>query len=230
MVDVDKATIARLKKSGSSFEILVSLEDALKLKNGENIAVSEIVAVEKVFSDAKKGLEASEAKLNQAFGTDDFEEVAKSIIKTGELQLTAEHKAKILKEKKKRIIELIHRNAVDPRSGLPHPVSRIELAFEEAKVRIDEHKPEQQQLQEIVKKLRPILPMSFDKLKLSIKVPAEFSAKAYSVVQGFGEKLSESWLQDGSLAVVIEAPAGMKAQIIDQLNSLTKGNVEVKIE
>ena len=33
---------------------------------------------------------------------------------------------------------MIHRNAVDPKTGLPHPPQRIESAMEEAKIHVDE--------------------------------------------------------------------------------------------
>ena len=50
------------------------------------------------------------------------------------------------KEKKyKKIVNLIHVNAIDPKTGLPHPENRIISAMDEAKVKIDDlKKPEDQ--------------------------------------------------------------------------------------
>ena len=48
---------------------------------------------------------------------------------------------------------------VDPKTQLPHPVQRILLAMEEGKIKIDEFKDEQLQLDEIIKKLQPLLPI-----------------------------------------------------------------------
>ena len=59
-------------------------------------------------------------------------------IKNGEIQLTTEYKNKLRDQKRKQIVNLISRNAVDPSNNLPHPPQRIENALNEAKVKIDE--------------------------------------------------------------------------------------------
>ena len=56
---------------------------------------------------------------------------------------------------------MIHANGIDPKTNLPHPLQRIENALEEANVKIDEHKSEEKQVEEIVRKLQPILPIKF---------------------------------------------------------------------
>ena len=60
-------------------------------------------------------------------------------------------------------MEIIHRNGVDPKTKLPHPIQRLENAFEEAKIKIDERRSAEDQVKEILDKLRPVLPISFEK-------------------------------------------------------------------
>ncbi len=55
MVTLDKAVIARLKKAGMEFEILVDPYLARDLKEGKEVDFEELLAVEEVFKDAKKG-------------------------------------------------------------------------------------------------------------------------------------------------------------------------------
>ena len=88
MVDVDKAVVAKLKTHGTSFEILVNCDNALKLKEGQEIELRDVLATEKIFSDAGKGMLASEIQMKSIFGTDDPGEIAKHIINKGEIQLT----------------------------------------------------------------------------------------------------------------------------------------------
>lgn len=228
MVDVDKAIIARIKKDNQHFEVLVDCENALLLKQGRSIGMGDVLASDKVFSDAKKGLVASETKLKSIFGTSYPEEVAKIIIREGEIQLTAQYKAKLLEQKRKRILDYIHRHGVEPKTGIPHPLQRIELAFEEAKIKIDDHKSEEQQINEIIKKLKPILPISFATKEIAIKISAEFAAKSYSLMKPF-KVTKEEWLNDGSYACIVEVPAGSQADLFDRLNSATKGNIMTKI-
>jgi ribosome maturation protein SDO1 len=172
---------------------------------------------------------ASESKLKEIFETDDPREVAKEIIKKGEVQLTAEYKNKLLQEKKKKILQMLHTNCIDPKTGNPIPTNRLELALDEAKIKITEHKSSEEQMNEIVKKLRTILPIKMEKASLDVKIPALYAAKSYSIVRNMGKVEKENWLNDGSLNVVLEVPAGLKNEIFDKLNSITKGEAEIKV-
>lgn len=229
MVNVDEAIIARLKSNNQLFEILVDCDMALALKEGKNISLKDVLAADKIFSDAKKGLEASENAMKQIFGTSEPEEVAKIIIKKGEIQLTQEHRANLRERKRKQIINMLHVNGVDPRTHLPHPPQRIENALEEAKFHVEEFGQVHEQVQEALKKLRPILPIKFEVKEISVKIPAQFAAKSYQVLSMFGTKLREEWQNDGSLLTVLEMPGGLESDFYDKINSLTHGNVETKV-
>ncbi|MBR9676743.1 ribosome assembly factor SBDS [Candidatus Woesearchaeota archaeon] len=220
--------VARLKKEGTNFEIVITPEKAVSYKEGNDIPIEEIVHSQKIFFDAHKGLLASEERLKSVFSTDEPLQVAKKILEEGEIQLTAEIRSKVREEKKRQLINLIHRNAADPKTGLPHPVQRIELAFEEAKVRVDEYKKADEQVQDVIKTLRPILPINFEKKKLQVLLPAEFAGKAYSTIKNLAEITKDNWLADGSWQGNLELPAGLQSELIDKLNSMTHGNVEIK--
>jgi ribosome maturation protein SDO1 len=229
MIDVDKAIIARLKTHGHVFEVLVDCDSALAYRGGQAIDLHDVLAYHRVFNDARKALVAPDAQLQEVFDTTEHMDVAKEIILKGDIQITAERKAKILEEKRRRILGIIHRNGIEPRTGLPHPMARLELAFEEAKVRIDEYQSDDRQVRDILKKLRPILPIAFARKEIALKIPPEFGAKAYPVVKAFGVLKKDEWLDDGSWAAVVEIPAGMQNDLFDKVNSLTHGNVESKI-
>ncbi len=221
--------LARLKKGGQNFEVVINSDNAIRFKQGKEIAIEDIITNEKVFADAKKGLLASEKLMQQLFNTTDVKEVAKIIIKEGEIQLTAEYKQKLRDEKKRRIIDFIYANGVDPKTGLPHPVTRIENAFEEAKIHINEFKSEEKQIDEILKKLRVILPIKFEVDEIELKIPAAYAAKMYSIVKGFSKIIKEEWLNDGSWKCVVEISAGLKQDFFDKLNSMTHGEIETKL-
>lgn len=227
MVTVDKAIIARLKHGKEHFEVLVDCDNALLLKQGKALDMKDVLADEKIFSDAKKGLLASGTRVKSVFGTDDVAAVARKIIKEGEVQLTAEHKARLFKEKKRRILEYIHSNGIDPKTKLPHPLSRIELAFEEAKIHIDEHKDEMQQVEAILKKLRLILPISFESSRFSVIVPAQYGGKVHSVLRGVAQVVKEEWGGHGEWMGTVEAPAAKRADLFDKLGHLTHGEVQI---
>ena len=150
-------------------------------------------------------------------------------IKKGEIQLTSEYRKKLREQKKKQIIDYIHRNGVDPRTHAPHPPSRIEAAIEEARIHIDEYKPVDRQVSEILKKLTAILPIKFEVKEIAVKISSQYAGKAFSLLSSFGKILKQEWQKDGSLVAVIEMPGGLEEDFHNKINSLTHGNAETKL-
>lgn len=228
MVNVDEAVVARIKKEGKNFEILVDCDKALEYKKGKG-ELGEVVAVDNIFKDVKKGEKANEHELESVFDTRDFRKVAEIIIKEGQVQLTKEHLNKEKEMKYRQIVNLIHRNAVDPKTGLPHPPLRIENAMKEAKVNIDENKTAEQQVEKVLEKLRPIIPIKFEMHELELVIPNRFASASYHVLKKYGKLLKEEWMSNGNLKAIIEIPGGIQDDLFSELNKLCHGEVESKI-
>ncbi len=228
MVSLDDAVIARLKKGEEHFEVLVDPYAAADLIDGKEIDIIQILAIDAIFKDSKKGTHASEESIKEKFGTDDVAEIAKQIVLNGDIQLTTEQRHKMQKNKKNRIIETISRNAMDPKTKAPHPRQRIELAMDEAGVHVDPFKPVSEQVKTIIEALRPLMPISMEHVRISVKIPPEHIGKAYGVARNYGTLEREEWQSDGSWIGIIKIPAGMQTDFYDKLNDVTKGNVSTK--
>jgi ribosome maturation protein SDO1 len=228
LVSLDDAVIARLKKGEEHFEVLVDPYAAADLIDGKEIDIIQILAIDAIFKDSKKGTHAPEEAIKEKFGTDDVAEVAKQIILNGDIQLTTEQRHKMQKNKKNRIIETISRNAMDPKTKAPHPRQRIELAMDEAGVHVDPFKPVSEQVKTIIEALRPLMPISMEHVRISVKIPPEHIGKAYGVARNYGTLEREEWQSDGSWIGIIKIPAGMQTDFYDKLNDVTKGNVSTK--
>ena len=228
MNNIEKAVKARLRISGENFEILVDSNKIFDYKEGK-IPLSEVLITKEIFKDINKGQHASEHEMEKIFSTKDSEKIAETILEKGEIQITAEHKNKLREEKKKRIINIIHKNAVDPKTNLPHPPQRIENAMEEAKVKIDEFKKPEDQLEDILGKIRPVLPLNFETRELEIKIPSQYASQSFSVLKSKGKLKKDEWLNDGSLKALIEIPAGLQEEFENEINKITHGNCEIKI-
>lgn len=222
-------TLARLKKSGQKFEISVDPDKAIAFKKNTAKDINEVLMSEKIFVDAQKGMLASEENIKAVFNTNDVLEVAKEIILKGEIQLTSEYRNTLRDEKRKQIIDMIHRNGEDPKTGMPHPPQRIENALEEAKVKIDEHKKAEDQIKDIIKQIQTVLPIHLETKTIQVIIPSEFAGKAYPSLKSFGKLVKDEWQNDGSLLAIIEIPAGLTEELLSQLNNLTHGNIETKI-
>jgi ribosome maturation protein SDO1 len=225
----DKYTVARMTKDNEHFEVLVKPQKALDYRMRRIAGITEVLAAETIFSDANKGTRVSEEALQKVFGTTDALKIAEIILTKGTLQLTTEQRRKMVDDKRKQIIDFIVRQSVDPKTNLPHPPARIENAMEQIRYSIDPFKPVEEQAKEIIKLLRTILPLKMEQITVAVTIPAEYSARAYGAIKGFGTIKREEWRANGSWYGVLEMPAGMYAPFLNKLGEVTKGSGEVKI-
>ncbi|MFH1239684.1 MAG: ribosome assembly factor SBDS [Candidatus Diapherotrites archaeon] len=228
MVKVEDSVTARYEKDGLKFEILVDPRLAMELKKGNEINFNEMLVIDSIFKDASKGDVASDENVKKVFETTDVEAVAKKIIQEGELQLTTEQRKEMREVKRKEIIQFIVTNAFNPQTNTPHPPQRIENALEEAKIHIDPMKTPQEQLPKIIDEIKKLIPISFEKQKVALKIPARFAGKASNILHKYSVK-KEEWKSDGSLLAMVELPSGLKNDLLNELNTLTHGDMETKL-
>jgi ribosome maturation protein SDO1 len=221
--------LGKIRKGGQTFEVVVDPDLAIGFRNGEKIDIRDVLKGEKVFSDAKKGVLAPESAMKDLFGSSDPLSVASKILKEGEIQLTTEYRDKLREEKKRKILAIIQRNAADPKTRLPHPLTRIENAFEQCRCKVDELRSAEEQVDGIVKAMRTVLPISIEQMTLQIHVPPQFAHKSFGMLKKFGTMKRETWGNDGSLVAHLEIPAGMQEEVMNQLNNLTHGGVEIEV-
>lgn len=223
-----KFTIIKLTLEGDKFELIVKPDPALEYKLGKRSDLSSVLVSDEIYSDANKGSRASSEKLMKHFKTTDATDVAKQIIAKGELNLTTDQRRKMVEEKRKQIVQYINRSFVDPKTHLPHPVVRIEAAMDEARVSIDPFKRSEDQAKAVLEGLRKILPLKSETVRLTVTVPPQFSAQSFNILKSAGDFKGEEWLSDGSLRVIVEMNAGLKANFLDRLGSISKGSAVVK--
>jgi len=221
--------VARIEKAGERFEALVKPDAVQQIRDGKDIDVLANLAIDTIFRDAHKGSKASAEKMKEFFETEDPLEVAKILIRKGEIQLTTEQRRQMQEQKRRQIVQYIAANAINPQTGAPHPLLRIENAMEEAKVHVDPFRSMEEQVKEILDALRPLIPIRFEKARIAVKLSAEDAAKCFSDIRAFGQILKEEWSSSGSWIGVVEMPAGMQTDFLERLNAKTKGNVDAKI-
>ena len=229
MIPLDHAVVARLESFGERFEILVDPRMAALVRQGQKVEIEDVVAALNVFGNASKATRASDEALMKVFQTTDFEAVARRIIEKGEIHLTSDQRKHMVEEKRRQVINFIARNAVNPQTGHPHPPTRIEMAMEEARVNIDPFKHVEEQVKEVVKALRPLLPIRFEELRLAIKIPPDFAARAFGDIAAASTMEKDEWLKDGSWVCVVRIPAGIQGEFYDLINKLSKGEGQVRI-
>ncbi len=123
---------------------------------------------------------------------------------------------------------MIHQNAINPQTKMPIPYDVIERALEEAKVNINPQKSAESQLDEIVKKLKYVMPIKIEKKRLILKIPAQYSGKIYNELHRLAKIEKEDWNSDGNLVVTISISAGNYGSLIETIEKDAHGNIEVK--
>lgn len=211
-------TQARMTRKGKKYEILVDLDEALKVKKGQG-NINSAVLTNGVFHNLKSGDQASTNELEIEFETSNLEEVYLKIIKNGEVVLPADYIHKLQEGKYKQVVDFLSKNAVSP-EGRPYTPDRIMTALKEANVDV-KNKPIDEQISDIILQVQRILPLKVEVKKISIMIPAQFAGKAYGVVSDF--KKEEEWMANGDLKIIVGVPAGLVMDFYDKLNGVTHG-------
>ena len=216
MVSLDNAVLARLEKGGKRYEALVDPDLVEQWKeDSSNIQLDDFMAMDEIFHDARAGERPTEEALMNTFETLDVETILNIILDKGSIQLTTAQRKARVEHMRQQIIHHIHSQAIDPKSKSPHPRTRIELALQESKYSVDPFKRLEEQIKDAIAKLKPLIPLSFESVRLAFRVPGSAYGSVSQLLRTYQKK--EGWLENGDWACVIEIPAGMKGDMIGQV-------------
>ena len=231
MISLDKAVTARLESHGERFEVLVEPDAALAISREEfDGDLEDVIAAEDVFEDATAGDRPPESALEEVFDTTAPLEIIPEVIRRGEIQITAEQRREMQEQKHKQLVNRITRNAVNPQmDDAPHPPERIERALEEAGFQVDPMEPVENQVDDALDALRPVIPIRFDEVVMAVQVPADYAGSAQAQIRQFGELQEEEWQSDGSWVGVLKFPAGLQNDFYDLVNEHTSGEAETRV-
>ena len=212
---------ARIKAKGKQYEISGDLDAALKFKTGKGDIMSALQS-NQIYYDIKKGNIASSKDLMDAFGTVDAYEIAKKIILSGEVQKNQEFRDEERDKKIRQVVALIIKNASD-QHGRPYTEERIKTAIHDIHYSFD-NRPVEKQMNDVINKLKEIIPIKIETKKIKLRVPARFTGQVYGMLLEYKE--SEEWLSNGDLEAVMNIPAGLIIDFYDKINSVTHGAIQ----
>jgi ribosome maturation protein SDO1 len=229
MVSLEDAVTARYETGGNRFEILIDPKEAQRYNEGDEIDWEEAIAADGIWNDSSKGDRAPEHLVNDAFGTNDLIDIYKKILNEGTIQLTSQQRKEMVDQKRKQIVAHVVANAMNPQTGGPHPPQRIENAIDEARFSVDPMEAIEKQVEKLIKSIKILIPISFEKIKVAVKIRAIHVGKCYGQISGLGNIESEEYQKDGSWIGIIEMSAASFVKLEDTLGSLTKGTAETKM-
>lgn len=216
MVSLDDAVLARLEKGGKRYEALVDPDLVEQWKeDATKVELDDFMAMDEIFHDARAGERPTEEALMNTFQTLDVEAILNIILEKGSIQLTTAQRKARVENMRQQIIHHIHSQAIDPKSKSPHPRTRIELALNESKYSVDPFKRLEDQVKDAIAKLKPLIPLSFESVRLAFRIPGSAYGSVSQLLRPYQKK--EQWLENGDWACVVELPAGMKGDMIGQV-------------
>lgn len=221
MVSLDDAVVARWEYGGKRYEVLLDpdMVEAFR-EDPTSVNLDDFMAVEDVFHDARQGERPAVEDLVSTFGSEDVAEATRTILERGSIQLTTAQRKARVEAMRQRILHHIHTEAVDPRTKSPHPRARLELALEESRFSVDPFKRLEAQVKDAINVLKPLLPLSFERIKLAFKVNGSAYGRAHQMLRP--DLKREEWLSDGSWVAVVEVPTARKADLIGEVMRLDK--------
>jgi ribosome maturation protein SDO1 len=229
MVSLEDAVIARYETGGSRFEILIDPKAAQSYSEGNEIDWEDAIAADGIWSDSAKGERAPDTIVNNTFETTDLIDIYKKILAEGTIQLTSQQRKEMVEQKRKQIVAHIVANAMNPQTGGPHPPQRIENAINEVRYSVDPIETMDKQVEKIIKLIKTLIPISFEKIRVAVKIQAIHVGKCYGQITNLSKIESEEYQKDGSWIGMLEMSAASFAKLEDTLGSLTKGTAETKM-
>ncbi len=217
--------LARLQVNDKHYEIYVDCEKAMLIKEGKSNDIDSALLVDKIFKDIKKGEVAG--NLDKQFGTDDVRKIALEIIKKGDVQLSAAFRQKQTEMLKNRVIDSIASMAIDVTTNLPIPRKRIELAMGQIHHNFDVGKPEKEQVDDVLQKLKKVLPIKLGEFSYSVDIPIQYGNDAMLCLKRLAD-IKSSIRNDNSLTVDFSVKAGNEAELLNKLKSITHGSAAIK--
>jgi ribosome maturation protein SDO1 len=227
-MDADDAITVEYKGE-EDLEILVKPDDAFAYRRGEidEDQFDRVLFVQEIFKDAQAAERAAVEEIEDVFGTRNVVAAAQQLFENGRMALTTEQRNQLREEKRKQIVSMIARRAMNPQTNSPHPPKRIENAMEEAGIQVEPMESAESQLSDVLDRIKPKIPISLEEKEIAIRIPNDYSGKCYGKIKQMATTVIDEEWGDEAFIAHVKLPAGVQVELMDELESITHGEVEV---
>lgn len=220
--------VVKYKCGKNTFEVLCKMGTAQKYRDGK-LGINNVLVSDDVFlGHYQKGDRPSPSDLVAAFKSSDMAVCAKYILDHGEINLSQDERKEKVEQRRKEIVNYIHKYYIDPKTKTPHPVTRIENALTTLKVHPDPDKDFDREMQDIVKLLPGILTIKRCEVEATLSVQSAFMGAAEGIVRKHAKVNREKYSGADCIMEISLLPGDYDALVAD-LSRVTKGNFTIDI-
>lgn len=227
-----KQQIVKYQKGKHSFKVVCHPGAVLQYREGK-LGFGKVLQLDIVFTNVVRGDRASAADLSAVFGPNFKEdEILKTIVEEGEIEYSASERRKFMDDKTNEIVYYIHKNWIDPKTKLPHPIDRIKNAISSSKKKIiiDLKKDSKKQAESIVKKLQGTI--MFAKAAVfaaELTIKYSYDGKCKNIIHGSVSKVVKEDYTGEGCVYTIEMTKSEMDQLIVKLSKPTNGDYNMSM-
>jgi ribosome maturation protein SDO1 len=169
-VRLTNVAIVRMQTHGKRFEVAAYRNKVVNFRQGVETDLDETLQTDRVFTNVSKGQFAKTSDLKKCFGTADEEEICRTILMKGQVQVSDMERSAQLEATTKEVASMMAAKCVDPHSNRPYTVSQIRDAMQRAEFCVHPTRSVKQQFLDCVKLIRSkdVLPLERAKMELCI--------------------------------------------------------------
>jgi len=188
-----------------------------------------VLVSDDVFRNHQTGDKAASVDLQDAFGTTVMRDCALQILEKGEIQLTTAERKELTEQKRREIVSYIHKYYLDPKTKLPHPITRVELALDQMKFHAVYDQDTHTQIEAIMKKMPEFMPVKKMEIEGVLIVAHKFAGQVAGVVPKFATIGKEDY-SDAGIQYTLSVVPGDFDPFMAELNRITKGDFQFNVD
>ncbi|KAJ8600343.1 hypothetical protein CTAYLR_000666 [Chrysophaeum taylorii] len=151
-IKLSNVAIVRLK----GFEVACYPSKVVDYRAGRETDLDEVMQIETVFKNVRKGVVAGAKELNKVFKNKSPEEICVEIIKHGELQVSERERSAQQEAMLRDVAVLVSEKTIDNRTGFQPPVGAVEKYMREIHYAAPTSKSAKQQALDVIRRLEPL--------------------------------------------------------------------------
>lgn len=178
-VRLTNVAVVRMNRHGTRFEVACYRNKILNYRQGIETDLSEVLQIDRVFTNVSKGLLASQKDIQMAFNTSDQEQACRIILDKGQIQVSDMERSATLENTAREVANMVATKCVHPVSNRPYTTNQIRNAMKKSEFSVQPTRSVKQQFLDCVKAIQEkgVLEIRRAKMELVINMPDPSVAK-----------------------------------------------------